>query len=88
MKVLKFGAVWCGGCLVMKPRWEEIEKELPWIETEYIDVDENSECAKNYNITDYPCFIFLDKSGQEFKRIYGEVDKKELISILESNKDK
>jgi len=34
MKVLKIGAVWCNGCLVMKPRWEELEKENPWLETE------------------------------------------------------
>jgi len=88
MKVLKFGAVWCGGCLVMKPRFEEIEKELPWLETEYFDVDENPEYVKNYNITDYPCFIFLDKTGKEFKRMYGEIDKKELVSILENFKDK
>jgi len=25
MKVLKFGAVWCSGCLVMRPRWRSIE---------------------------------------------------------------
>ena len=29
MKVLKFGAVWCPECLVMRPLWEEIEKEIP-----------------------------------------------------------
>lgn len=71
----------------MKPRWEEIEKELPWLETEYFDVDENPECVKNNSITDYPCFIFLDKSGREFKRLYGEIEKKELIAILETNRD-
>lgn len=87
MKVLKFGAIWCAGCLVMKPRWQEIEKELPWLQAEYFDVDEHPEMVKNYNIIDYPCFIFLDKSGKEFKRLYGEVDKKELIAILENCKD-
>jgi len=28
MKVLKFGAVWCPGCLVMRPRWAEIENGI------------------------------------------------------------
>ncbi|NCC70988.1 thioredoxin, partial [bacterium] len=37
LKVLKFGAVWCPGCLIMKPRWEEIEKENIWLKTEYYD---------------------------------------------------
>lgn len=39
MKVLKFGAVWCSGCLVMRPRWEKIEKEHAWLETECFDCD-------------------------------------------------
>ena len=41
MKVLKFGAIWCSGCLVMKPIWKEIEEELNCLDTEYIDVYEN-----------------------------------------------
>ena len=28
MKILKFGAVWCMQCLVMRPIWEEIEAEI------------------------------------------------------------
>jgi len=41
MKVLKFGAVWCAGCIIMKPRWQEIEKENSWPEAEDYDFDEN-----------------------------------------------
>ena len=39
MKVLKFGAIWCNGCLVMKPRWAQIEEENSWLETEYFDFE-------------------------------------------------
>ena len=46
MKVLKFGAVWCSGCLVMKPIWQEIEKEHPWLKTEYYDFDKDKETVK------------------------------------------
>ncbi len=41
MKVLKFGAVWCSGCLVMRPLWQDIEAENPWLKTEYDDFDED-----------------------------------------------
>lgn len=87
MKVLKFGAVWCSGCLVMKPRWKEIEAELPWLETEYHDADEEVELTKKYNITDYPCFIFLNQKGEEIYRDYGEIEKKKLVEIIEKFKD-
>ena len=88
MKVLKFGAVWCTTCLVMKPRWAEIEKENPWLETEYIDADENPEEVERYKVTDFPTFVFLDKSGGEIKRLTGEISKKEILELIEELKDR
>lgn len=87
MKVLKFGAIWCSGCLVMKPRWKEIENELPWLKTEYYDADEKVELTEKYNINSYPCFIFLNKKGEEIYRDYGEIEKKKLMEIIEKFKD-
>jgi len=89
MKVLKFGAVWCSGCLVMKPRWREIEKENPWLKTEYYDFDVDKEMAEKYKITrTLPTFIFLDNQDNEFLRLNGEIDKKKIIEILEQNRAK
>jgi len=88
MKVLKIGATWCPGCLVMKPRWGEIEKELTWLKTEYFDADENKDILEKYSITDLPSFIFLDKDNNEIHRESGEVDKDKLIEIINSLKDK
>ncbi len=87
MKVLKFGAVWCLGCLLMRPRWLEIEKELPWLVTEYHDVDKEPELESKYRLTDYPAFIFLDKNDREFQRMYGEIDKKVLKEFCEKNRN-
>ena len=90
MKVLKFGAVWCSGCLVMRPRWEELEKENSWLETEYYDYDQDREQVEKYAVrgSRLPVFVFLDKKGKEFKRLEGEIEKKELKKIIEENKDK
>ncbi len=89
MKVLKFGAVWCPGCLVMKPRWQEIEQANPWLETEFYDFDQNKTEVEKYKIDNVlPTFVFLDKAGNEFLRLNGEVDKEELIKIINDNKDR
>ena len=89
MKVLKFGAVWCSGCLVMKPRWKEIEKENSWLQTEYYDFDQDKEMVNKYNITDtLPTFIFLNKKGEEFLRLTGEINKTDLVDLINQNKDK
>jgi len=89
MKVLKFGAVWCSGCLVMKPRWKKIEEENPWLKNEYYDFDTDKEMVEKYKIEDIlPVFIFLDKDDKEFLRLKGEVEEKELLEILAKNKEK
>ena len=89
MKVLKFGAEWCSGCLIMKPCWQAIEQELPWLKTEYYDYDDSQEAVKKYQVDEkLPTFIFLDKNNQEILRLHGEVSKSELLKIIEENKNK
>jgi len=89
MKVLKFGATWCPGCVIMGPRWKEIEAENPWLQTEYYDFDKDKEAVEKYNINNtLPTFVFLDKEEKEFLRLNGEVEKEKLIEIITQNKDK
>ena len=54
MKILKFGAVWCKECLVMRPRWEEIESEIPELKSEYYDADESPDMIKRYKAEKIP----------------------------------
>ena len=57
MKVLKFGAVWCAGCLVMKPRWKKLKRKYR-LKTEYYDFDADKDMEK-YNIDKtYPLLFF------------------------------
>ncbi len=88
MKVLKFGAVWCPGCLVMRPRWQEIEKENPWLNTEYHDADEKKDLLQKYQIKDLPCFIFWDRRNQEITRLVGERSKEELVKLINLHREK
>lgn len=90
MKVLKFGADWCNGCLVMKPRWQEIEKEHSWLKTQYFDFDKDRQSVKKYRVEEgrLPVFVFLDKQGKEFLRKEGEIGRNELVKIILKNKDR
>lgn len=90
MKVIKIGAVWCPGCIVMKPRWQKIEKENPWLNTQYYDFDNDKEKIKNYlsEKEKLPLFIFLNKKNEEIDRKYGELSEKEILNLLEKYKDK
>jgi thiol-disulfide isomerase/thioredoxin len=85
MKIIKIGAVWCPGCLVMSPRWADIENEFPELETEYYDYDNDQDEIDTYAVEEdrLPVFIFLDDTGEEINRISGEYSKEELEEILE-----
>jgi len=87
MKVLKIGASWCPECIIMKPRWAEIESELSWLKTEFIDIDEKPETKQEYHIDHVPTFIFFDESGQEIDRLKGLVEKDDLIEKINEYKD-
>ncbi len=88
MKVLKFGAVWCPGCLVMKPRWKEIETENPWLETRYFEYDESEDEVNKWQVgKSLPVFIFLDKDDKEITRLSGEISKEELLAIIQKHRD-
>jgi thiol-disulfide isomerase/thioredoxin len=88
MKVLKFGAIWCKECIVMRPMWNDIEEEMPELTTEYIDIDENEEATKKYDIKAVPVFIFLDKDNNEILRLKGAQKKDNLIKLVKENIDK
>ena len=90
MKVIKIGAKWCAGCIVMGPRWEKIEQELDWLKTEYLDFDEDREEVEKYGIESgrLPVFVFLDSQGKEIDRLHGEQPKDKLIELVQEYKDK
>ena len=88
MKILKFGARWCPRCKTMTPRWQEIEKEYPWLKTEMIEIDDHPDAVNEYRILEIPTFIFFDKEGKEVKRFSGIVEKEILTRALLEEKDK
>jgi thiol-disulfide isomerase/thioredoxin len=90
LKVIKIGASWCNSCIIMRPRWEELEKENKWLKTEYYDYDFDVKKIKKYikGKDELPIFIFLDQTGKELMRLNGEVEKEKLEKLIEELRDK
>lgn len=83
MKIIKIGAIWCGGCLVMQKAWNNIQKQYPNLEITSLDYDMDSEEVQKYEVGDYlPVTIFC-KDDVEIKRINGETTEAELIKTIE-----
>lgn len=88
MKVIKIGASWCSGCVIMKKRFEEIEK-LRNFDSEYYDFDIHEDMLiEKYNIGDkLPIFIFINEKEEEIKRLVGEPTVEEIIKVLDGEKN-
>lgn len=82
MKVIYFGAVWCPSCLVMRPIWRRVAKELEFELVEY-DYDFNEEEVKEYSVDDkLPTCIVMD-NNVELTRIIGEKKQDKITEIIE-----
>ena len=78
MKLIKFGAEWCGPCKMMNERL----KNFTACEVQYIDVDDESEettkLIEKYQIMSVPVMILLDDENNMVNRWTGLTDIKEI----------
>ena len=82
MKIIKIGAIWCPGCLVMKKIWKNIEKENE-LNIKELDYDIDKEEVEKYNIGNIlPVIIFLNDNEQELERLIGEQKEEKILEII------
>ena len=81
MKTLKFYATWCGPCKALSKVVESAGDKLP-MPVEDIDIDEQFEIARKYNVRSVPTLVVVDDSGTEVKRAVGSMNEKQFIEFL------
>ncbi len=67
--LVDFNATWCGPCRMLKPILDEFS-ETTSIKVCGVDIDNNENIAREYNIYSIPCLILFE-NGQEVKRNVG-----------------
>ena len=74
IKVIKFGADWCGPCRVLEPTIillkEKYNVDGSGVEIVSADVDVDFEISEKYNIRNVPTIIFL-KDNEVVEKIVG-----------------
>ena len=50
MKVIKFGAIWCPACLIMRPRYNKVFNNYTDIENIEYDYDMDSDMVDKYKV--------------------------------------
>lgn len=81
MKLLKFHATWCGPCKSLSMVINGAKDKIS-IPVEEIDIDQNMDLAKKYNIRGVPVLILTDEAGSELKRMVGMADEKKLLEFI------
>lgn len=80
--IVDFHALWCGPCKAQSPILKEIADEMgERIKVIKIDVDQNEELARKYNIQSVPTLMIF-KNGEEKYRQSGVHTKPQLMNML------
>lgn len=82
--LVDFWASWCGPCKVMSPIVEELATEMEGVVIGKVNVDENPDLARQFNILSIPTFIIF-KSGQVVEQFSGSMSKEMLREKLEGH---
>lgn len=83
--LVDFFAEWCGPCKMLSPILDELQSELvDKLNIIKVNVDENSNLASQYSITNIPALVVL-KDGKEVNRLIGFSPKQVIKENIEKN---
>lgn len=79
--LLDFWASWCGPCRMVAPVVEEIAKEHPDIKVGKVNVDEQPELARQFNIMSIPTLVVM-KNGKIVNQAAGARPKQQILDMM------
>lgn len=85
--LVDFFAPWCGPCRALAPTLEELALDTDYVnkvKIVKINVDDNENIAKQYNVRSIPTLI-LFKNSEKLTTISGAQSKSELTKLLKEH---
>jgi thioredoxin 1 len=79
--VKRYTATWCGPCKQLAPAFDALQSEIPEVQFQTIDVDNNKDLALENNVSSVPTVI-LEKDGQQVYRFSGVIPKSVIAGII------
>jgi thioredoxin 1 len=81
MKMLKFYAEWCQPCKMLSRVIQEAGDKID-ITIEDIDIDQNMEVAKQYNVRGVPMVVIVDDTGATIRSRSGYMNEQALLTFI------
>lgn len=85
MKLIKFEAPWCVPCKNIQPILDTVADRFPAVEFLKIDVEDEPEKARTFNVRGLPTLVLLDGLGDILAIRTGTVTEAELVYLLEKH---
>ena len=79
--LVDFWAAWCGPCRMLAPAIAQIAQEHEGIKVGKLNIDENPELARDYNIMSIPTVVLFEKGRAKHTSV-GVVPKGQLEKLL------
>ena len=79
--LLDFWASWCGPCKMLSPVVDQIAEEVAGIKVGKVNVDEEMELARQYNIMSIPTLLVF-KDGQLANQSVGVIPKQAILDLI------
>jgi len=80
MKIIKFEASWCQPCKMLSKVINDVKDQIT-IEIETVDIDQDNELAKQYQIRGVPTLVMVD-GEKEIKRVSGMLTTANLLKFV------
>jgi thioredoxin 1 len=80
--VKRYTASWCGPCKQLAPAFDDLQNEMPNVQFQTIDVDQNRDAALEANVSSVPTVIF-EKDGQQVYRFSGVLPKSVIAGTIQ-----
>ena len=80
--IKKYFATWCQPCKQLAPVFEALQSEIPEVQFQTIDVDQNRDAALEANVSSVPTVIF-EKDGQQVYRFSGALPKSVIAGTIQ-----
>lgn len=79
--LIDFWAAWCGPCKMLSPTIEEIAGEVTDAKVGKVNVDEQPELAKQFNVMSIPTLVVM-KDGKIANTSVGARPKADIVKML------
>ena len=79
--LVDFNAEWCGPCKMIRPVLDKYAEEHDNVKIVSVNVDNNSELAKQYNVFSIPCLVLV-KDGEEVNRSVGLISNSQIEELI------